>query len=404
MKEYMNLNSLINQFNNENILFLQGPLGPFFKRFSRCLAKNNMIFKINFTAGDFVFYPSKYNYKGDLKNLKAYLNNFYEENNITCIILFGDTRPIHEIAINLAKKIKIKIYVFEEGYLRPNYITCEQNGVNANSLMSKNKNDYKQLNIYKENSKLFKSSFKIMAFYAVVYYTFSIIFSPFYNNSLYHRPLNIMELFRWFRHFYRKAKYYFKEKNVDNLAKKYHKKYFLAVLQVHNDSQIRKHFKDKGMKKFIVNTIKSFAKTNSKNVLIFKHHPLDIAYTDYSNIINTLANRLGIKDRVFYIHRGNIPNLLKNAKGCVCINSTVGMQALYHNCPTIVLGEAIYKLDGLVYKKPLDNFWQDTNNFINDYDLYLKFKGYLLKNNQYNANFYLNFKEFKIGNSECGIS
>lgn len=395
----MNINSLISKFNNENILFLQGPLGPFFKRFSKYLNKNNKIYKINFTAGDFIFYPSKYNYKGSLNNLKSYLDNFYKLNKITCIILFGDTRPIHEIAINLAKKLNIKIYVFEEGYLRPNYITCEMTGVNANSLMSKNKNDYKKLNTYKENSKLFKSSFKIMAFYALMYYTFSIIFQVFYNNKNYHRPLNIMELFRWFRHFYRKAKYSILEKNVDSLAKKYSKKYFLAVLQVHNDSQIKKHFKDKGMKKFIVKTIKSFAKNRANNnVLIFKHHPLDIAYTDYSNIINELTKRLGISDKVFYIHRGNIPNLLKNAKGCICINSTVGMQALYHNCPTIVLGNAIYNIDGLVYKNDLDSFWQNAHNFVSDYDLYLKFQGYLLKNNQYNANFYLNFKEFEIGN------
>lgn len=394
----MSIDNLINKFNNENILFLQGPLGPFFKRFSKHLNTCNKIYKINFTAGDFVFYPSKHNYKGDLNNLKSYLDNFYKLNKITCIILFGDTRPIHEIAINLAKKLNIKIYVFEEGYLRPNYITCELNGVNANSLMSKSKNDYKNLNIYKSNSKLFKSSFKIMAFYAVIYYTFSILFACFYNNKNYHRPLNIMELFRWFRHFYRKAKYYFKEKNIDNLAKKYSKKYFLAVLQVHNDSQIKKHFKDKGMKKFIVKTIKSFAKNRANNnVLIFKHHPLDIAYTDYSNIINELTKRLGISDKVFYIHRGNIPNLLKNAKGCVCINSTVGMQAIYHNCPTIVLGDAIYDIDTLVYKKSLDSFWQNAHNFVSDYDLYLKFQGYLLKNNQYNANFYLNFKEFKTG-------
>lgn len=395
----MNINSLISKFNNENILFLQGPLGPFFKRFSKYLNKNNKIYKINFTAGDFIFYPSKYNYKGSLNNLKSYLDNFYKLNKITCIILFGDTRPIHEIAINLAKKLNIKIYVFEEGYLRPNYITCEMTGVNANSLMSKNKNDYKKLNTYKENSKLFKSSFKIMAFYALMYYTFSIIFQVFYNNKNYHRPLNIMELFRWFRHFYRKAKYSILEKNVDNLAKKYSKKYFLAVLQVHNDSQIKKHFKDKGMKKFIVKTIKSFAKNRANNnVLIFKHHPLDIAYTDYSNIINELTKRLGISDKVFYIHRGNIPNLLKNAKGCICINSTVGMQALYHNCPTIVLGNAIYNIDGLVYKNDLDSFWQNAHNFVSNYNLYLKFQGYLLKNNQYNANFYLNFKEFEIGN------
>lgn len=394
----MFLDNVLNNFNNENILLLQGPLGPFFKRLSKLLKTNNKVFKINFTGGDFIFYPTCNNYTKDLNELKSYINNFLITNKITSIILFGDTRPIHEITILQAKKLNIKIYVFEEGYLRPNYITFEQNGVNANSPMSKDKNFYKKINIYKEKSKLFKSSFTNMAFYAFIYYTFSIILGFYFNNKNYHRDLNIKEFFYWIRHFYRKIKYHFKENNVDNLAKIYNKKYFLVALQVHNDTQIKKHFKDGGVNKFIVKTIKSFAKnSNINDILIFKHHPLDIAYKDYTNIIFNLAKKLNIENRIFYIHRGHLPTLLKSAKGCICVNSTVGLQAIYHNCPLIILGDAIYKIDGLVYKYNIDSFWKNAENTRIDYDLYLKFQSYLIKNNQINANFYLNFKEFKCG-------
>jgi len=45
---------------------------------------------------------------------------------ITDIILFGDCRPVHAAAIAIAKRHQIPHYVFEEGYLRPNWITLER--------------------------------------------------------------------------------------------------------------------------------------------------------------------------------------------------------------------------------------------------------------------------------------
>ena len=48
---------------------------------------------------------------------------------------FGDWRPLHREAILVAKLRNIQVWAFEEGYLRPHYITMEEGGVNGNSML-----------------------------------------------------------------------------------------------------------------------------------------------------------------------------------------------------------------------------------------------------------------------------
>ena len=64
---------------------------------------------------------------------------------ITKVILFGDCRPKHQAAIALCQELDIQVWVFEEGYLRPHYLTLEQNGVNAHSQVSTDPDTYERL-------------------------------------------------------------------------------------------------------------------------------------------------------------------------------------------------------------------------------------------------------------------
>jgi capsular polysaccharide export protein len=41
----------------------------------------------------------------------------------------------------------------------------------------------------------------------------------------------------------------------------------------------------------------------------------------------------------------------------VTVNSTAGLRALELGCPTMALGEAIYRLPGLAFEGRLDDFW-----------------------------------------------
>ena len=121
----------------ENILLLQGPVGPFFGRLGDFLTKKGShVFKINFNYADFYFSKNllnSFNYQGLNLEWKDYVTKFCKQRNIKAIFIFGDKRFYHQIAIQVAKELGIKIYVLEEGYIRPNYFTLEQEGVNIDS-------------------------------------------------------------------------------------------------------------------------------------------------------------------------------------------------------------------------------------------------------------------------------
>src|SRR6056297_2148786 len=55
------------------------------------------------------------------------------EKSITDIVLYGDTRPIHAQAVEIARAAGLTVHVFEEGYMRPYWVTYERGGTNGNS-------------------------------------------------------------------------------------------------------------------------------------------------------------------------------------------------------------------------------------------------------------------------------
>ncbi len=123
-------------------LLLQGPVGGYFNFLMKELISNGkQPYKINFNGGDEYFcnskllnqYPHVYRYHHQLENFLQFIRDFIQLHDIDSIILFGDCRPFHVIAKQCAKKMNIPVFVFEEGYIRPNYVTIEKNGVNANS-------------------------------------------------------------------------------------------------------------------------------------------------------------------------------------------------------------------------------------------------------------------------------
>ena len=54
-----------------------------------------------------------------------------DEEQVTDLHVFGDWRPLHREAVLLARVRGIRVWAYEEGYLRPDYITMEQGGVNG---------------------------------------------------------------------------------------------------------------------------------------------------------------------------------------------------------------------------------------------------------------------------------
>ncbi|MFK0397191.1 capsule biosynthesis protein [Campylobacter coli] len=380
------------EFSGKTVLLLQGPVGTFFHRLAIKMKKNKTkVFKLNFNGGDFLFYPSGKRCKCDEKDLENFYESFFKEKKIDAIVMYNDCRLIHAKAIKVAKGLGIGIWIFEEGYLRPYCITFEKDGVNANSSLPRDKNFYLSCNILtKESIKEIPGGFKFMAFSAFLYWLFSFLLAPFFNNKLHHRTLFPFEFLFWFRSLYRKYLYKFTEKKLNQKIYSLEKKYFLAILQVYNDTQIKHHYK-KSIEEFIEELILSFANhARAKSYLIFKHHPMDRGYRNYSKLINGLSQKYHVEGRIFYVHDTYLPTLLKNALGCITINSTVGLSAILEGCPTKVCGNAFYNFEGLAYPKKLQFFWREAHAYTPNPNLVLNFKNYLLNTNQFNGNFYKN--------------
>ena len=160
-------------------------------------------------------------------------------------------------------------------------------------------------------------------------------------------------------------------------------------LQVFNDAQIRVHAPFAGVEDFIETTVRSFAaRAPDDTLLVFKHHPMDRGYRDYSRLIRKLAHELQLGHRLQYIHDQHLPTLLDHARGVVVVNSTVGLSALFHAAPTKVCGRALYDMPGLTYQGSLDDFWSEAPRHKPDPALYRRFRSHLVAATQLNGSFY----------------
>ncbi len=376
-----------------DILLLQGPVGPFFSRFARDLERaGHRVFKINFNGGDKLYSGSttSFDFTGRPEQWPAYLVEKIDHLGIGIIYLFGDCRYYHAEARRIARERRIKVFVFEEGYLRPNFITLEENGVNGHSGMVRLADHYRRTDRpEKPEHSLTGNSFTAAAFHAVCYYLAGAALSKRFPHYRHHREFRwLPEGLRWLRGGWRKIRYGISERSIrKTLLGKSSPRFFLVALQVHSDMQIRAHSGYTSIEQFIIECLESFAmNAPSGTKLVIKHHPMDRGYTDYSDFIRNQAARFGLSDRVVYLHDINLPALLKKSSGLVTVNSTVGLSALHHRKPVKVLGKAIYDIPGLTSQQPLDAFWKKPQPV--DHDLYQRFRAWLLRNNQIKGNFY----------------
>jgi capsular polysaccharide export protein len=393
-------------FKGRRVLLLQGPLGPFFRRLANELNEAGAtVKKINFNGGDFAFYPfNAENFRGDASQWPRYLEQYLKKENIDLVLLFGDCRDLHQAAHEIATRHNIDVGVFEEGYVRPDHVTLELYGVNGHSQISRDANFYlaPEQTISSVQSYQVGNTFRFAAMWAMMYYTASTLFKPFFSKYKHHRPLGILEGLPWVRGAWRKYKYAIKERHVQKqLTGERSKHYYLVPLQVYNDAQVQVHSDFDSIKLFISEVMTSFAENSPKDTyLVIKQHPMDRAYRDYALYISRLAEKFSIADRVQYIHDQHLPSLLEHARGVVVINSTVGLSALHHGAPLKVCGNAIYDMAGLTYQGQLNDFWHDAQHYYINEALYLNYLNYLIRNTQLNGSFY---RRLKLTHSSTGL-
>jgi capsular polysaccharide export protein len=377
-----------------SFLFLQGVASPFFEKLAHELRKKGYkTHRVHFCGGDLLYQEQTdyTNFTGKSHELEHFYQSIFDKHKVSDIFLFGDMRKVHIPAIKVARANNIKVYVYEEGYIRPNWFTMENCGVNANSLLPTDPQWYRDMakkhGEYPDGGDTGYSLFN-RAFHDIVYRLGNAFFHRKFKNYQSHRPNNgIVEYSGWAKRFsVRPLKSRLADKTIHQLLQN-NTDFFVFPLQLNSDAQIQKHSPFNSIRESIQEVLSSFAKHRQKNCkLLIKIHPLDTGLINYKKYTDKVSQQLSIANHVLFIDGGDLKALLKAAKGTVLINSTTGIQALREGCPVHTLGHAIYDIPGLTHQGELSDFWATPTK--PDPSLYTDFRNTLIHFTQAHGDFY----------------
>jgi capsule polysaccharide modification protein KpsS len=284
---------VLSSFAGQRVVLLQGPMGPFFHRLACELRlQGTQVTKVHFNAGDELFYRGDdvVRFTGRSEEWAATFRSLLQARRAHAVFLFGDSRPIHVVAANVARELGVPVYVFEEGYLRPDCITFEKGGVNKNSRMPRNLAEFPNLPEAPALRAVGNSYWRMAGFACL--YSLALTFLRFrYPNYEHHKNLNAFtQFFAGVRSYWRRLIYAVRESSVvRRLERRHSGKFFLVALQVHDDFQV-KNSRFENVPDFIRAVVRSFAQHAAPDQrLVFKHHPLDRGYRDYGKLLRALT-------------------------------------------------------------------------------------------------------------------
>ncbi|MCP4820718.1 MAG: capsular biosynthesis protein [Shimia sp.] len=382
---------------NRVFLFLQGPHGPFFRRLARMLQRSGAtVWRVGFNAGDSVFWPNRATflpYQGTLEGWQEYFRTLVKDKSVTDIVLYGDVRPIHAQAIAAAKEMGLCVHVFEEGYLRPYWVTYERGGSNGHSrLMGMN---LAQMEKALEGADLDTpmppahwGDMRQHVFYGALYHFFVMFANRRFRNFRPHRALSVAEEFRLYIKRLLLMPFQAIERRIATLRIRFGGfPYHLALLQLEHDSSFQKHSSFDSMTDFLALLVENFAAGAPKHHhLVFKAHPLEDGRAPLRREIKRLAKNHGVSERVHWVRGGKLAQLLNDARTAVTVNSTAAQQVLWRGIPLKVFGDAVYNQPEFVSAQPLPEFFAGATR--PDNQAYKIYRRFLLETSQVPGGFY----------------
>ncbi|MEL7090304.1 MAG: capsule biosynthesis protein CapA [Pseudomonadota bacterium] len=382
---------------NRVFLFLQGPHGPFFHRLGTMLRRAGAtVWRVGFNAGDraFWFHPRSYiPYRGTAADWPTTFSQLIDEKRVTDIVLYGDVRPIHAQAVAEAKRRGLTVHVFEEGYMRPYWITYERGGTNGNSRLM-------DMSVAQMQAALALSDMEAPlppghwgdmrqhVFYGALYHWFVMFRNGDYRNFQPHRALTVAKEFR----LYLKRLLLMPFQTLDRIQATTRIRYggfpyHLALLQLEHDSSFQEHSPFDSMTEFLELVIDGFAAgAPGHHHLVIKAHPLEDGRSPIRRTIRRLTREKGLKGRVHYVRGGKLAQLLNDARSAVTVNSTAAQQVLWRGIPLKVFGRAVFAKPEFVSDQPLHAFFAGATR--PDNRAYKDYRRYLLETSQLPGGFY----------------
>ncbi|MEM0949211.1 MAG: capsular biosynthesis protein [Pseudomonadota bacterium] len=344
-------------------VLLQGPSSPFFAKLGRALRADGAdVARVGFCPGDRLYWArgaGRYlAYRGTLDAFGDWLVDLLRRDAATDLVALGDGRDVHWRACAAIREagLPIRIWIVEHGYLRPNLILVEPEGMGAQSSIPGRflAGPLAVPTPVDPTGPVAGASFSVYAAMDVAYHAANLLLAwlryPHYRAHSGIHPLR--EYGGWVQKIVRTpSRRRGRAKALADIAA-HAGPLFLFPLQLSQDAQLTRSGTGEPQEDVLDRVVTSFlANAPPEARLVVKLHPIDNGLTDWFGRLS------GHGDRVIFLDGGDLEHLLNRVDGVVTINSTVGLQSLAAGRPTLALGQAIYRAAGLSAAQSMDTFW-----------------------------------------------
>ncbi len=336
------------------VLLLQGPRSPFLAHLADALAaRGASVRRALVCAGDELFWRGRpaLRFRGRPDGWPGWLAETCRREGVTDVAGLGDGRFWHAAGYPAARAAGVRVHVFEQGWLRPGWLTVERDALGAwrpgEAALA---GTAPAAPVSAEKG----AGFAAFAAMDVAHHLADLALGPWlYPHARRHELRHpVAEWAGWAR---RAAGWPLRaaarRAALERIALA-DGPLFMLALQLETDFQMRRHGPPGGGRAALEQVLDSFAAQAPRNAqLVVKPHPLDPGLDPWRRIIAASP----AAGRVVWLDGGSAEALLPRLSGVVTVNSTLGLSALIAGVPVATLGTAVY--DGLAWRGRLGAFW-----------------------------------------------
>lgn len=387
-----------------HFLFLQGPHGPFFGALARKMqGVGARVSRIGLNAGDAFFWrglPGYCAFLGERDGWQACLEAALDDG-VTDVVCYGASRPFHAMARALASRRGVTVHTFEEGYLRPYWITYERDGTNAESALN-------ALTIVNMRDALAAGGstprpapdawgdMRQHVFWGAAYHAAMVAGRRRYPLYASHRtPEPTAEFIIYLKHLLTMPVRRLHRRLATGRIRRATFPYHVALCQLSHDANFRDNSDFETQADFLNLVFAGFAKGAPRHHhLVVKAHPLEDGREGLPAIVRRLSAEHALSGRTHLLTGGKLAQLLDGAESAVTVNSTAAEQVLWRGLPLKAFGRATYNRAEFVSNQPLAAFFAKPDR--PDRDAYAIYRQFLLATSQIPGGFYANASRKKL--------
>jgi capsular polysaccharide export protein len=302
------------------------------------------------------------------------------------VIIFGEGGPYNHAVVALAASGAFRLWVLENGYFRPDWITLEQGGVNGRSGLPRTRTAYDGP---VPPAPPARSMGRILPYHVFNISLHHLIQVP--GRILFPRYAPAYTAPAWLQcagHIGRYLRSLVASRRACDAGRIAARgPYFLACLQREGDTQLLRYSRLPDNMAFLAEIMASFARfAPAEARLVVKNHPLDPGLLDLRRVTRSLAVEYDLAGRVDFIDGGQLSLLCRASRGLVVNNSSAALSALGFGTPVKVLGQAFFDIGGLTDPQPLDGFWEAP--VPPEADLFQRFRDTVIARTQINGSYH----------------